>query len=1340
MPSTHNVIYNSADVSGGKPNVNAAPVTVLASSQLAIDASLAGKWVFGLSNVPVQIGPVVSSTVAPGTSGTLSNVTVARGTAGSTRPTAQAFTGTDLTYTVSGGFALIDTATGVVTHVTSSAQTATLITVTASNNLGSVSLSYNLTVTEAPTLISPFQDQQFDLNSGSKSVPIAPHFSGRLLTFAVSGGGATISGGSVVIPTTTALDQVPITVTASGPDGPNVSDIFLVDVASGVVAPTSYKLGAVTPANTRIMPLAGTITAGNGLGYFGRDVNGFLFVTPAGVGNLSGTYTLTAGGQTYTLNVQQNQTSCYALDIQTAEPTTSTATSRGLLVHGNIDCSSLGRIVIAPRTMANRYTIQPAQWTENSNTKLSVRGALYAGLDFGIGAALIDNVQIQGFRIRKNKGSELEAEGVVKVGRPSQHCIVRQMEIASRSMVEIYDSNADPALNDFRNNLSTMNSQRGLSTGNGSGQNLGLVVEDNWIHDVTRGISSTGDSAYNGQNSRYSRNVIEDFYTNGSTFGFCNGLDIFDNIQYGAWAESQDTLTFSTIASRPHASVGLSFDTGGYGSTQNVNILGNRSYVGRNRALLVEARAASFPTAGHVSGTNAATGMKLNDPSTLGSYLNILIAFNHIDATGLSIEVSGGLNIDIFHNTVTAAYGVGGTASIMLNKCQNVRVAGNASTLYTFGGNDNSTLGDFPSDWATVDHTIGYNNAVLGSRNTAIVGMPSAFVGDPVKGFTNLNLEEILAAYEPKPGGPLFDADGVVQGATGNPLYQGNGVHSFVFDPIQSTGPTYEPTRTIWDTDVVNTWRSDGFNVLDQNEFTWAIDIEFSPVSDRTHRNILGAQFANFDLFRESNGYVSLIGKKSNNIVFNQTSSFQLDSSDGRVYLAGSFDMVTGRCHMIKSDVGEAMPKGGVKAAGPISLGSSNGIRFGNNHNNTAGRHFNGTIGQILLACEYVDLDTQAGRDRIFSASGFADWGSGGLLAFPGRGAEFVIRGTAGNIVNGGFGGPVTTGNGLQNFTGQVNPTLTNPDVVPTGETTATATVSTNVNTGPLHYRLRPAVDPIATTTQMSAAPSQAVTAAGVQSIPLTGLTTGTQYRVDFMHANGTANSAIVPSPTFATELPPPPAAPTTFTRVWQNGSNAIGVGYLPELAAGQFLVHMTFAAQGGSGDLGPFVTPAGWTSLRQGIHSSGARKVHIMAKIATGTETGTVSGITSSVTAALSCMMAFDFDVDLTGFAAEGSGSSSIGVTGATSGGLPAGATTGTIFPVVFYGLLGKTSALPPVATTGMLITNEVRMVIDASDDARGGTLLIPSGAARSDIAITALGVLGNYMLNGGIMIRLNP
>lgn len=115
-------------------------------------------------------------------------------------------------------------------------------------------------------------------------------------------------------------------------------------------------------------------------------------------------------------------------------------------------------------------------------------------------------------------------------------------------------------------------------------------------------------------------------------------------------------------------------------------------------------------------------------------------------------------------------------------------------------------------------------------------------------------------------------------------------------------------------------------------------------------------------------------------------------------------------------------------------------------------------------------------------------------------------------------------------------PTLTSATGTATGDTTASGSVTTNEAGGTLYYVTTG--NATETAAAVKAGASQAVTAAGVQNISVTGLPSGTTLRHHYLHQDPSANdSAVLSSGTFTTTAPDVTAPTLTSPTATATGS-----------------------------------------------------------------------------------------------------------------------------------------------------------------------------------------------------------
>jgi hypothetical protein len=161
--------------------------------------------------------------VAPAVVGALADLALVQGGSPAQVEAAAAFTGAALVYSVAGGGATVDAATGRVTVPTGAPLAGAQVTVTATNSGGSASVSFKVTVAvAAPAAVGTLPDVSYTQGTGTKTVATAGAFSGAGVAYALMAApaGVTINAatGVVSIPTS-ALLAASVTVRASNASG-----------------------------------------------------------------------------------------------------------------------------------------------------------------------------------------------------------------------------------------------------------------------------------------------------------------------------------------------------------------------------------------------------------------------------------------------------------------------------------------------------------------------------------------------------------------------------------------------------------------------------------------------------------------------------------------------------------------------------------------------------------------------------------------------------------------------------------------------------------------------------------------------------------------------------------------------------------------------------------------------------------------------------------------------------------------------------------------------------------------------------------------------------------------
>ena len=863
----------------------------------------------------------------------------------------------------------------------------------------------------APQSQGSLVDEVFDLGTGVQVVATAAAFVGENLRFEVSGAGASINEltGDVSVPTDTELSGAVVTVTAFNSGG-TVALGFQVTVEDLVTLEGALPFGALTPAGAGGVPVAGNaITTGDPGGHW-EISGGMLVPSAAGAGALAGVYPLAFdNGDTLDVMIEDDKASVRVDEI-TAVFAALPLSARGLLVQDG-DGRSLGRLRLVPKAFENEMVMEPANWLEDDDQRQSVRPVTLGGLTIGGDATnaaqlRMENLTIQGFEFQMEQGSgESEGNnGIVLVERPSRHVTIRQNEIWSRTTEDIL------AAGDYAENLSSSRQMRGIGTSVYEGTNEHIIIDDNWLHDCSRGATLTSMNSYLGVRSRFCGNIIEHVYTNFFSAGFLDGLDIFDNYCMGVYAADENTDGFvGSSGDGPHSATGGSFDTGGARSTANVSLIGNFLHVGWKRTKLHADLGLPVPKI-------QATGIKFNDPRAIDSYWNIVAAFNTVISHGLCLEISGASSdshVLVFNNTLADEdYNNAGSVPVISpGGSSNIRMWNNVACGYYINGEDDQ--GIYP---ASLDTLEGYGNLQITSAPTSALGHSNYFVGDPVKGLTELTIEEALVAYVPKQSTRAMTA-AQKKGALGTGLYAGNGVHSVSYDkpaPVGGVAHDYPLTRWVGGAHLYK--GSEMANLPPQTDgLTFAFKGQSAASVDGATRYLFTMAQQRLSIRKGSSGaiYMRLEANDGRVITEGYSHGQTFNSADEVADYVVSIDLAGGAVLFMQNGVLANWYTLNPVGAEPLDLRQHTNRVLGG-IGTQAQDLWEGDMGLFYMHDTFVDLETVAGQSAFYAEDGrFRDFGADGsaptgtqplifvagdaatITATPnrGRGGSFAVSG-----------------------------------------------------------------------------------------------------------------------------------------------------------------------------------------------------------------------------------------------------------------------------------------------------------------------------------------------------------
>lgn len=795
-------------------------------------------------------------------------------------------------------------------------------------------------------------------------------------------------------------------------------------------------------------------------------------VTPLTVGDT------TVGSETITVEAGYASVVLDETEINTT--LAATPLSGGALKTRDGDVSASAQFTITPRAFTGEVVIEPHVWTTTSrNSKIP-------------GMVLTDcqNLTVRGFDAYYERANSSEVEGfsgVFKADAPTLNIKVTQNEIHSRDTQEIVDAD------DFRDNFNTSLQARGVMFGNGDAtdHHVGLLVDDNTIHDVSRNFIRDA------TNFSFSRNSVELYYSNPLTVGGdSDGGTIQSNNWSGANAAQKDTLG-AIPSTSPHSSIGPSFDSSDYGSPRNILVNDNVSLMGQLRSEME--LAASNPAI-----VLQATGCKFNDPDNDLSYASITIRNNLWVTHDITFEMSGGNGLVFENNTLAfeTYTGATGTPSVYFQGANELRMRDNIAGVYTLGSGDGSSAQGVTFS-RTLDTAQSYGNVSV--MNTAgAFATEQVYRGDPVKGFLGLTALEAREAYKPVVGSYLDTAQkgfSYVNGTT------------FAL-PAATSGTAYNAPKTIWD-GTAHGLRIGNLGLSANKELTFAIELNFDVSGDGVNNYLFSNSSNRMSCYRDVNGDIRTILKDASNVVIFDAKTVGEDyqSARGLHRFTMAIDLQNGRALHSLDGVPSGLPLAiSVIDRVDIPWDVPNAWRL--LANGTGANQFQGEFGQLMLTDTFIDTDTVAGLNELYAADG-------SFVEFDETVYPIVYRGTAASISNEGTGGAFTLEGSITDV--GAAPTLI-ASIVETGETTADLTLEQSAD-GDAAYIIK-TVNVAPDQTEMDASGTTVTLTADTELVTgITGLTADTTYYTFVQADDGTTKGAITGLAAITTDV-----AAATFT------------------------------------------------------------------------------------------------------------------------------------------------------------------------------------------------------------------
>ena len=761
--------------------------------------------------------------------------------------------------------------------------------------------------------------------------------------------------------------------------------------APGGAAVGAAEFGANTLAGAGAVAAPGGVTSVTDAGGTNLVLSGGGLVPGGAGGVLPGTVLFDDGSSVVVTTIADT----YSVSADMAELAAAWADAgtgaKGILVRGGV-APPAPRTVLPAKAFTGEFVIEPHIWAASADPRNSTRSAQLGLMRISAGT---QNLRLRGVRVSGDlPAGETRANGVIELEFPLAGVAIEQNEISSASLAAEWSSGS---FDSYANNPPLLRGVVSVSPGGEAGS--GVSVTDNYIHDCDCGIG-----LWNVTASQVSRNYIVDVYSGFTVLGGqSDGVELFDNRMMHVWAATGDTPTPGDPLSVPQTAVGLTFEAPSpAGRFQNCDIAGNFAHIGWRRGKLHADGALPAPVMN-------IKGMTFDGPGQPDAFGNITIRHNLVVAHGVSIGGVAGDGFEIYNNTaVSESFAGTGPAIHEYSGLTNSRLYRNISEAFRPGAADGGLIGGVALE-VTSDTLDGYSNVAL-SAGDGPVNRDAMFEGHASKGFDLLTLDDLAGAYAPVAGSyPLQQSERIGALATGYYSGAGGETGPAFAARAANAGVRYVAPLTIWDGTVRAEFAGTLANISDGRAFTFAWEGQFDPSTDGQAVNLLYCGAERLAVRRMASGRIQIIARSGDDTpVLEAETGMTITSRNGMARLAISVDLDQGFAKIALD--GRVVPltfSHVTQTGGIMALGALTGCYL--HADSSFAGAFAGQFHQALLMDEYVDLDTVADLNRIFSADGgFVDWGTDGSAISAGA-KPVVYRGDAATLNagngNGGNGG-----------------------------------------------------------------------------------------------------------------------------------------------------------------------------------------------------------------------------------------------------------------------------------------------------------------------------------------------